>query len=470
MSEKFQVLRGDAVIGEHDEQTLLALLNAGSLRLSDKCRRDERDSPTSLAEWVCRSSSSRTRWRYLVGATVLTGLIAVIILASRTGENDSSSLVQSAVASHPNESSTEGAEIRRGLPVIRGRIEFGGGMSFPRATVNQLASHSRVTVLGLAASGSPCALASGFAVDDGHTVVTSLNGVAGATSIELHLPDGRVERPANVRIDREARVVIFTLVQSVVALRWASSALDEGSASFIAGHALGVNEDGLVLRVANVLRGERRVHYQFAHALPPSYAGSAVLDHTGDAVGLVIDPDEDRALRSADVIAAINAGTAPEPIASLAAVLGTGVLPRVAVIESQVNDGGVVTLLRNETGATVRKALLDITLFAAPPEAKIVQGLEAQLREAAAHAGRIEGADGANARQRLREITAQLEAARQRLHAALAAAAVSPRVHRELHAVECEWAPSTPCRVALPADAGTGAGVMVTVLEVEVGS
>jgi hypothetical protein len=465
MPDKFQVLRGDAVIGEHDEPTLLALLNAGSLRLSDRCRRDDEETPTTLADLVCRSSS-RSRWQQMFGLTLLLGLVVVVLLASRSHDVQAVPAIHQPTNTVPTVVASDGTEIRRGVPVITGHIEFGDGIVFPRATVNQLASHSRVTVLGLDAAGSPCTLASGFVVDDGNMVVTSLSGVASATNIELHLPDGRIERPATVMMDREAKVAFFPLTQPGVALRWAATALDEGMATLIAGHALGINEDGFVLRIAGVQRGERRVHYQFSHSLPPSYAGSAVLDAAGDAGAILIDPLEGTALRAADVIASIKMTSHAEPIRSLASLPRPHALPKVAVIESQVRGSNIVTLLRNETGATVHKALLEIAYFTAPPEALIVQTLESQLREAAAQASALDGTDGAAARQRLREITTQHEAARQHLRAVLAASARHCQ-RRELHAIECDLAPGSPCSVALPADAGTGSSVIVTVLEVE---
>ncbi len=469
MPKKFQVHRAGAVIGEHDEQTLLALLNAGALRLTDTCWRRGMKAPTTMADFICRSSEGGG-WLKVGVIVVSMTLIAAAAFRLREFKADSMPVVDQTDAAGEALPSLDGYEIRRGIPVIVGRLQFSNKPAFPRDTVNQLAAHSRVTVLALDAKGSPLSTASGCIIGDGDQVVTVLDALDGASKIQLQLPDGRSEEPAAVIADRGTGVAIFPLRQRGVGLRLSNDAASEGSDVFVAGHTLGLNDQGLVLNIAQVRPGERLVHYQLSQASAASYAGSAVLGTSGDVLGVLLEPESGTVVRAADVSALLKQPSVG--VASLAGHPRSAALPAVTVIRSEVLDGNVVATLRNETDKTVRRALLHVSFFATPSEAREAGELEGKLREAAVRVSTLddEQSDAAlAARQHLREVTAQHESAQQRLRGALAEAANTPQ-HTEVQAVECELPPGLPRALEIESHASTGWSTRVIVLEIEADS
>jgi hypothetical protein len=466
MDRKCQVTREGQIIGEHDEPTMLALLNAGALRLTDCYWHAGMTAPVSLADYLCRRD--RRSWlRQPYTWFLITLPLAAASFALMLGASFKPAVSETPrmVVDHAAPQSSD--EVRRAIPLIRGRLEVNASASgpvFPQATVQNLAVHSRVAVVAFDNHQQPMRLASGVVVADGMAVLTSLGAVAGAAQVELHLPNGDILVPSAVIADEE--VAFLALPAAAVPVRWASEGLKAQSSACVVNHPLGSAPSSDVVKIESVIAGAQRVHYTLDGAFPSSAEGSAVLNAAGDLAGVLIDPAEGRVLRAADARVLLQEGT-PRRLSSLAGLHQTPVTWPIAIGEAQVVDGRVAITVRSQSLDPVHRITLHLRCYASPPEKAEVQMLETQLNYAAVQSG-MNGDEATPeavvVRQALREITARLELARERWKAAIATARMQV-LRSELQVIECDLQPGATQRLLLEVNAASNWSAEVTVLE-----
>lgn len=467
MSRKCQVTRNGEVIGKHDEPTMLALLNAGALRLSDSYWHPGMDEPVTLADYLCRVD--RRSWLkpprvWLLLSVPCAVIAAALIMAAKTPHTSSKAAPVHRVVSPPAE---EQPEIRRAIPIIRGRFEASArddGIDYPQHTVERLATHSRVAVLAFDDKQQPLGLASGIVVGDGYQVLTATDAVAGASRVEIHLANGDIVVPKAALIDEE--VTVFTLTRTAVPVRWADEPIITGTAVALLNHPLGEAPGSAVQRVQTIVAGSQRVHYELDSVFAPSTAGSAMLNAAGELVGILVDPANGRVLRAADARLLLQQGKAG-PVSALAARQRSAIEWPLTVSEAEIHDGQAVVTLRNQCSETLNRVVLHLRSYALPPESDEVRQLEDKLRYAAVQSGQSDADNTPEAlasRQVLREVTTRLESARQRLKSALAAAREKP-LRSEVQIIECDLAPGSVQRVILEVNAASNWGVDAFVLE-----
>ena len=227
MSQKFQVMRNGAVIGQHDEPTLAALLNAGALRLSDTYWHRSMGAPRTLAEFLCTGPSKRRWVRRLAVAGVVVAGLSLGAVGWQKLSRSAPGKPQIVTKAKKLDDGLGGYEIRRGQAVMLGSFEasLNDEPPFPQAAVEALAAHSRVAVLTLDAQGQPRGVSAGFVAGDGSQVVCSLAAISNADGIELRLVDGTTSRPTSVIIDQDSGVAVLPLPHSSVPLRVAQEPL-----------------------------------------------------------------------------------------------------------------------------------------------------------------------------------------------------------------------------------------------------
>lgn len=470
MSARSQVTRNGVVIGEHDEQTLLALLNAGALRLSDSYWHRGMKAPAPLSDLLCLASR-RTR---LAGLRPwLFFAVSVALLASAFWLQGSALIkapVQEPQVLRQLPPPAE-PEVRRATPVLVRQLSFSHAPpaenEFPISFVEPLADHSRVSVLALDAQGRPLAAGSGVLIGDGAHVVTALRTVSGATTVEIHLGDGSVLRPSKAVLSVPRGLAIFELPVAGVPLNWAEDDSGPGSAVYVASHPLGLDWQPSVTRVAQSTSGMAAGMFQLATALPASFAGAGVLDSGGDLVGVVIDAAQGQALRVGEIRSTFQTGV-PGGLEAVAALPRPPAIRGLEVVETGVLDGAVTVTLRNRTERPLCHILLYIACYEAPPEAAEVARLQERLRSAAVQASLApdDAADASlSARQSLREVTERLESALARLRTALPAAQRKILCH-QLLAIECDLPPGLPQSITHDLSAASNWGVVATIMDV----
>lgn len=471
MSRRSQVTRDGVVIGEHDQQTLLALLNAGTLRLTDTYWHRGMKGPVSLADLLC-AGSRRTLlahiqpWMVAVPFALLVS--ALWLHGSSSSSSVTSDLAEAAIL--PPSHSLPNIEIRRAVPVIVGGLSFDVTpdrvVDSPFAAARRLAVHSRATVLALDPQKRPLAIGSGMVIGDGTRLVASLRTVSGATTVEVHMANGVIQHPVEAVIGVPASIIIFTLPTAGIPIDCSTVGLRNGAPVCVAGHSLSSGREPLVAQVDELLAGASSGRYRLNQSLPPGSHGSAVLSAAGDLVGVVIDADAGEVLPACDVMSLHQSGI-PGSLNALAAVPHIARPPALDVAETSISNGAVVVALRNRTDHVLRHALLHIACYELPPEAEEVLLLQERLRSAAVQFSLApdNAADEALvAHQSLREVTERLENAHARLHLALPTA--QRRVLRHhLLVVECELQPGLPQSIAHEMEAASNWGAVATVLD-----
>lgn len=465
MQRTCQVTRDGEIIGKHDEPTMLALLNAGALRLSDTYWHPGMNHPASLADLLCHRKTFP--WRQFVpwilfGTAILAVLTALLANASpKTAPSPSSHDSMAASSPAPHD------EIRRGVPVIRGRLEARTSedeRAFPLPAVSRIAMHSRVAIIAFDDKHHPLHLSSGVVVDDGSVVLASMQAVAGAQRIEIHLADGSIVSPASVLCDED--IAAFKLPKPSVPVRWADGMLALSSPIAVAPHALGNQTRATTARIQRHDAGPVRVHYGIDQSLPVSADGSAVLDSAGDLAGVMVDAMEGRVLRAADARVLLAKGTFDD-LSSIAAHPATPHTWPLSTSESEIVDGEAFVTLHNQGGETLHRIALHLLCYPTPPEAAAVRELEAKLRYTAVQSGSLDGETSPEAvavRQTLREVGVQLDQAQHRLREARALARSQP-LRSEIQVIECELPALARQRIALAVNAASHWSVEATVLE-----
>lgn len=470
MSLRSQITRNGVVIGEHDERTLLALLNAGALRLTDAYWHRGMKHPAPLAELLC--GGFRRPWRDRMRPWLAVLVLAALLVSALWLR--ASTLVEAVARAQPSEvvmaavDPLAGLEIRRATPVIVGRLAFN---VVPRESSDSVSAkavshaiYSRAAVLALDAEEKPLAIGSGVVVGDGTRLIAALRTVAGAAAVEVHLADGSVRRPAQALVSAENGTVVFELETGAVPLAWAQEKTPAGAAVSLAGHTLSDEANLTEAKIAESL--SRSGAFRLDRKLPSSLDGAAVLDAAGDLAGIVTDAAGGVMMASAAVQKLMQSGI-PGGLDALASLPRQVARTGLQAMDAQVQDGSVVVTLLNRTDHVLRHALLHIACYEAPAEAAEVAALQQRLRSAAVQASLApdDAADvSLTVRQALREVSERLESARSRLRLALPAA--QRRVVRhQLLAIECELTPGLPQAISHEISAGSNWGAMATVLD-----
>lgn len=467
MQRRCQVTRDGEVIGEHDEPTMLALLNAGALRLTDSYWHSGMKSPVTLADYLCHRRDS---WLRPPRVWLLLALpCALIVSLWLTGHQAKPVPAIATLPVHREKPpiAQPQHEIRRATPIIRGRFEASlsdDGIHYPQHTVERLASHSRVAVIAYDAKQHPLGLGSGIVIDDGHAVLTATEAVAGASRVEVQLANGTTLEPTTASIDDE--FTILKLPSIAVPVRWAEQPISAQAAVALCNHPLGESPGSAVQVVQTIVSQSKRVHYALDAAFAPSTAGSAMLNAAGELAGVLVDPANGRVLRAADVRALMKSIKA-QPVASLASRARSSIDWPLAVNQAEIVDGKAVVTLRNDSGETLHRIVLHLRSYALPPEASEVRKLEEQFRSAAVQSAQHTDEITPEAlalRQVLREVSTRLEAAQERLRAAMTTAREAT-LRSEIQVIEGDLAPGTVQRVVLDIQAASNWGVVATVLE-----
>ena len=466
MQRTCQVTRNGEIIGKHDEPTMLALLNAGALRLSDTYWHPGMRRPASLADLLCHRKAFR--WQQVLpwllsGIVVLSFLWALLAKAS-TQASPAPSHQEESIAS----STAHHAEVKRGVPVIHGRFEASSSEDtrpFPLPSVTKIAAHSRAAIIAFDSHHHPFRLSSGVIVDDGSVVLASMRAVEGAHRIEIHLADGSIVAPLSLLADDDD-VAAFKIAKPSVPVRWAAGVLAVPSQVALTPHPLGSQAAATTALIHHRDAGPVRVHYQLNKAMPVTADGSAVLDSTGDLAGIVLDAEEGWVLRAADARALVSQGSF-SPLSELAARPPSAPTWTLSASEAEIVDGEAFVTLRNQGSESIHRVVLHLLCYATPSEDAIVQALEAKLRYAAVQSGSLDGETSPEAvavRQTLREVTLQLDQAQARLRDARRRACAQP-LRSEIQIIECDLPSTALQRIALAVNAASNWSVEVTVME-----
>ena len=464
MQRTCQVTRDGEIIGKHDEPTMLALLNAGALRLSDTYWHPDMRQPAPLADLLCHRKTFP--WRKLVpwllfGMATLSILATLVVKASPKTTSSASSQESSA-----SSGTALRDEIRRGVPVIRGRFEARSSedeRAFPLPSVSRIAMHSRVAIIAFDHKHHPLRLSSGVIVDDGSLVLGSRPAIAGAHRIEIHLANGSIVTPDSMLADDD--IAVFKLAEPSVPVRWAEGMLALQSPVALAPHPLG-NQPTTTAHIRDHDAGAVRVHYLIDKSLPATADGSAVLDSAGDLAGVVVDATEGRVLRAADIRMLVTKGKfiALTPLASNSATPQPWLL---SASEAEIVEGEAFVTLHNQGGETLHRMVLHLLCYPTPSEAAAVRELEAKLRYTAVQSGSLDGETSPEAvavRQTLREVGMQLDQAQLQLREAREAAR-SQALRSEIQVIDCELPAASRQRIALAVNAASHWSVEITVLE-----
>ncbi len=457
----YHVQRNGKAIGDYDERTLLALLHAGGLRLTDTYQSPQMRKAEPLSDLIGAKSEGRARLlRLLVVATGL-GFVATVAWVATRPPTPPHMIKAGGQRAEPAE------EIHRGYPVLHGTLtasRSSAPAAFPFERVEHRAAHGRVAILALDGQDAPLHFGSGFLTQDGLQVVTALSVVQGSGSVEIWFENGRRVPAVNAIIEPEKGVVVLSITEPGVGLDWATEVPPAGEELFVAGN--GLLPAPSLTHVQEGLGGNPP--YKLDTPLPPSFAGAAVLNTMGDACGVVIQPAAGLILRPADIqpLLANHASVSMEALAHLPSrPAATPVMVDSAVIE----DGELVMQLRNISGATVNRALLYIRFHDLPPHSEETASLERQLAATAVEVCTLEIEAPTSERyfqmkQELRQVTAKLEALRH-----LASAGMAParqRLHRtDVVAVEATLPTGLPQRLTIATEAGSAWGATVSVLD-----
>lgn len=465
MQRTCQVTRDGEIIGKHDEPTMLALLNAGALRLSDTYWHPGMNQPASLAELLCHHKT--ILWRQLVpwilfGTAILTILVALLADAShKTAPSPSPHDSMAAPSPAPHD------EIKRGVPVIRGRLEANSGSderAFPLPAISRIAMHSRVAIIAFDDKHHPLRLSSGVIVDDGSVVLTSMTAVAGAHRIEIHLADGSIVTPVGLLADED--IASFKLAKPSVPVRWAEGMLGLRSSVAVVPHSLGNQPSACTALILHHDAGPVRVHYLIDRTMAASADGSAVLDSAGDLAGVVVDATDGRVLRAADARVLLMKRQFGD-LTPLSTRLVTPQPWPLLASESEIVNGEASVTLHNQSGEALHRVVLHLLCYPTPSEAATVRELETKLRYAAVQIGSLDGEMSPPAvaiRQTLREVGVQLDQAQIRLREARVLARSQP-LRSEIQVIECELPAWSKQRIALAVNAASHWSVEATVLE-----
>lgn len=465
MQRTCQVTRDGEIIGKHDEPTMLALLNAGALRLSDTYWHPDMRQPAPLADLLCHRKTFP--WRKLVpwllfGMATLSILATLVVKASPKTTSSASSQESSA-----SSGTALRDEIRRGVPVIRGRFEARSSedeRAYPLPSVSRIAMHSRVAIIAFDHKHHPLRLSSGVIVDDGRVVLASMPAVAGSHGIEIHLADGNIVTPVAVLGDKD--MAVFKLAKPSVPVRWANGMLSSSSPIAVAPHPLGNQTRAIPASIQRHDAGPVRVYYGIDQSFPVSADGSAVLDSAGDLAGVMVDAMEGRVLRAADARAFLAKGT----FGALSSLAAHPAIPHtwpLSASEAEIVEGEAFVTLHNQGGETLHRMVLHLLCYPTPSEAAAVRELEAKLRYTAVQSGSLDGETSPEAvavRQTLREVGMQLDQAQLQLREAREAAR-SQALRSEIQVIDCELPAASRQRIALAVNAASHWSVEITVLE-----
>ncbi|MDB6137080.1 MAG: hypothetical protein JWO94_152 [Verrucomicrobiaceae bacterium] len=457
----YHVQRNGKAIGHYDEQTLHALLNAGTLRTTDTYWARGMSSVEPLVG-LLGTGSTKSAWlpRLLVavtGVALFTSLVWAIARQQR----------------HPPMISADGSrpgpveEVLKGYPVLVGTLtaSFPHALpAFPFQNVENRAKHGRVAVLALDEKQAPLNFGAGFLTQDGIHVVTALPLVSGASSVEIWFENGLRTLAVNVLMDSDAGVAVLGTAQPGVGLDWAGVGPASGEELFVAGTALLTAP--LLAHVQALPFDGRHLLYHLDHDLPRAFAGAAVLNASGEVWAVVIQPGAG-ALMGETGIRALLEKDAPLPISALAGLAAHSPVPAVMVDSAAVEEGELVMQLRNTSGHAVERALLHVRYHELPQDAAETASLERQLAATAVEACTLEIEAPASDRyfqkkQELREVTSRLEASRR-----LALNPSRQSVYRtDMVTIETTLPPGLPQRLSIATEAGSNWGAVVTVLEV----
>ncbi len=456
----YHVQRNGQAIGDFDERTLLSLLNAGTLRITDTYRARGMRAPEPLASLVGAPSARRAQALRLLAAIASLGMVAAMIGMGIQQTERPRMIEASGARAEPGE------EIHRGYPVLHGTLMAGTQPAlpdFPMQRVEQRAMHGRVAVLALDDKGTPVNFGSGFLTQDGLHVATALPLIKGAGSVEIWFENGRRVPATNVILEAETGVALLGIAEAGVGLDWSAAEPAEGEELFVAGPAL--LPSPVLARWQQAEPGS----YKLATPLAASFLGAAVLDAGGDICAIVSQAETGTLLRSADIRPLLDKHK-PEPISALAHLNAEPARLPVVVDSAEIEDGELVMQLRNTSGQAVSRALLHIRYHDRPPQADETASLERQLAATAVEVCTLEIEAPTSdlylhKKQELRQVTAELEALRRLAPALLAPA--RQRLHRtDVVAVEATLPPGIPQRLTISAEAGSAWGVEVTVIDV----
>ncbi len=458
----YHVQRNGQPIGEHDEQTMLALLNAGALKLTDTYL----GRGMAQAEPLASLFGDGLRWRVWTAwflASALGVLVALSFLVPVQSHQRPPRLIPAG-----------GQRVRagneappRGVPVIRGSIVGSSHPAFPFQRVESCASHSRVAVLALDGGEAPIGFGAGFIVGQGDQVVTTLKVVSGASAVELRFANGQCERATGVTVDEETGLAVLRLGHAGIPFAWSENAPWSGQELFIAGNVL--SSLPALAQVRSAMPGKKYVCYKLDTGFASSFNGSAVLDAAGDVCAVVAEPESGLILRGADIRGLLQ-GRSVQSMGVLAMLPPHQATSPIAVDSAEIEDGRLMVQLRNTGARSVNQVLLHIRYHELPREAGEVIDLERELAAIAVEASTLEydepGSDlYFQRRQQLREVTARLEAARCKAQVALQSA--RQRVYRtDVLSIEAALPPGLPQRITIEAEAGSRWGAVVTVLDV----
>ena len=459
----YHVQRNGKIIGDYDERTLIALLNAGTLRATDTYRSQSMPQWAPLANLLGTESGRRAKVIGVLLAILGLGLAAAVVGVSSAPRNQPR--MMEAGGHRPGLVE----EVHRGYPVLRASLSASNHLSpptFPFQAVDGKASHGRVAVLALDGKDGPQHFGSGFVTEDGRHVVTALSVVKGASVVEIWYGGQRQERAAGVIVDAEAGLAVLVITAPETGLPWSSTAPAEGVELFCASHAL-VPLPALAT-VQTSLPQERHVFYKLDRPLAASFLGSAALNAAGEVCAIVTQPETGTLLRGADIRQLLDHH--PAVAVSTLASLSADATPSPVVVDSAGLEGGeLVVQLRNTGSSTVNHALLHVRYHDLPPEAGETASLERQMAATAMEVSTLEfDAPSSDQyfqkKQELREITARLEAQRQLVATALAPA--RQRIYRtEVLVVDATLAPGIPQRLTIDTEAASNWGASVTVLD-----
>lgn len=459
----YHVQRNGQTIGDYDERTLLALLNAGTLRTTDTYRAHGMPDAAPLAGLV-GTEPDRYGWlSKLLAVFVAIGLVTALIWAGSRTQLPTPMIEASGSRPEPSE------EIHRGYPVLHGTLIASSRPAlpvFPFQQVEHRAAHGRVAVLALDGKESPMHFGSGFLTQDGLHVVTALPLLKGAGSVEIWFENGQRVSATTVITDADTSLAVLGIAEPRVGLEWSSAAPVEGEELFVAGPSLLPSP---LLARALTKTSDRKVSYKLGSPLAASFMGAAVLNTASDVCAVITQP-ETGTLVSAAGIRSVLEKREPGPIGALEGLAAEPAAKPVVVDSAEVEDGELVMQLRNTSGQPVNRALLHIRYYDRPPQADETASLERQLAATAVEVCTLEIEAPTSdlyfhKKQELREVTAKLETLRQLASAALVPA--RQRLHRtDVVAIEATLPPGLPQRLTIATEAGSAWNAVVTVIDV----
>ena len=457
----YQVQRNGKIIGTYDERTLRALLNAGTLRVTDSYQVEDGDQQGLLADLLGNRKHRRLILAIIVICFVTLG-VEVVLLTSAKPVTESVRLIQAG-----GQRTTEGEEIQRGYPVLRRSISVSHHQTpqFPFAEVNSRAARGRVSVTALDDQEVPLRVGSGFVTEDGTHVVAALALVQGAAAAQIWFSPEKSIRVKTLIPDADHGLAVFVLNEPKVGYLWARSAPSSGEEVFISGHAL--QPLPMVAEVFSTPESAKEGFYHLGGALPSSYLGGAVLNSAGQVCGIVTDASEGGLVS----LHGVPSAWSQHPAVPLSTLKGIVFSERSSVVvdSAKIQEGQLLLEMRNASATPINHAILFVRYYEMPPKAEEIERLEQRLTALAVETCSLELDDPESERcfqskLQLRRVTDELEQRRHSVAAALGEARQKVR-RTDLLAIDAELPPNLPQQVTLETNAASNWGAVVTVVD-----